>query len=310
MIVVLTRPENSKSAVKLGYPCFTEANKGQIPRDAKVVRWGNGLSGDVPSWPLVLNKAAIMAVSTDKLAALRSVGRVTTVPELYASGEAAQVGTKIVVRPATHSEGSDFELVTTPRNYRVPEGYHGTEFIPDTREYRVWFVRDKYLVAKRIPRTSEGQTPDEVCRSKWGYSFLEGCFDKLREAMGLARQAIPLDFGAADFLWTDDFRGTGQGKWVFLEFNSAPSLDHDKVLRHFQTHLVAILGAQTSNPVVEVPAPTVRRVADVPTRNYVPINTTDGTSEAGSWESRYEAKLRAERAAKEKAIRDRVYGDI
>src|SRR6266403_2578344 len=127
MIVVLTRPENAKSAIKLGYPCFNSAT--EISSGHKVIRWGNGMEPDKAGWSMVLNKYQAMSLSTDKLAALQSMSRVVKTPKLYQEGDAVPYGTKVVVRPASHAEGSDFELVTAPRSYRFASGMHATEFI-------------------------------------------------------------------------------------------------------------------------------------------------------------------------------------
>ena len=292
MIVTLTRSENAKSAIKLGYPLYSAA--GSVPANAKVVRWGNGMELDRAGWSLVLNKAGVLELSTDKLAALQSLARTVKTPEIKTEGQRITEG-KWVVRPHNHAEGSDFELLDAP--FTVDSGCHATRFIPDTREYRVWFVRDKYLVAKRTPRTSEGQHLNDPCRSKWGYIFQDACFEKLAEEMAKARQAIPLDFGAADVLWTDSFNGGG-GAWLFLEFNSAPSLDHGKVLQHFQTHLASILGPQEAPVVVRQPAcaPVSLNRTPSPTAWATHVPTT------GGWEAMYKAELAARVAARKAEI--------
>ena len=299
MIVTLTRPENAKSAIKLGYPVFSSAY--HIPNASKVIRWGNGMDSDKPGWALVLNKSATLQLSIDKLAALQALSRTVKTPDLKTEGTRTTSGSW-VVRPHNHAEGSDFEV--RDGAFTVPSGYHATRFIPYTREYRVWFIRDKYLVAKRVPRTSEGQSSDDQCRSKWGYSFCDVVFSKLKEEMGKARLAIPLDFGAADVLWTDDWNGSGSGAYAFLEINSAPSLDHDRVLEHFQTHLASILGPQTAQVVPEV-VPTRENAANrsLECRSNTPVATVD-------WKARYKAKLAVQVAAEKAAIEKEFYDSL
>lgn len=293
---VLTRPENAKSAIKLGYPTVTEDS--DIPSGASVIRWGNGLSPDRRGWSMVLNKSTVLQLSTNKLEALRSLSRTVKTPEIYTHGQTLPRGHRYVARPANHAEGSDFQLinggVTCPTD-------HATRFIEDTREYRVWFIRDKYLVARRVPRSSEGQTASDPCRSKWGYEFCSGIFEKLKTEMDKARLAIPLDFGAVDVLWHDE-----SSSWYFLEFNSAPSMDSERVLKHFQTHLKAIVGTQTTSEVVQAERPP----SDAPNRRIErPVTPSVSPSASVTWEDRYKAKLLAERKAKEERIYREVYGD-
>ncbi len=301
--VILTRTENTKSASKLGYPLYFDRT--DIPSGSTVIRWGNGMENDQRNWEAVLNKASVLQISTDKLAALQKLSTTVKTPEVYRQGQTLPAGHRYVCRPASHAEGSDFELSDCRRRSAILATHHATRFIEDTREYRVWFVRDKYLVAKRVPRSAEGQSSSDPCRSKWGYEFQTSCFAKLKTEMDKARLAIPLDFGAVDVLWKDG-DGNTEGQWYFLEFNSAPSLDHAKVLAHFKTHLQAIVGAPVAQEVVEqVPPP--QRAANRPAeRPYMAPVTPSGAS---GWEAKYRAKLVAEKKAKEEAIYREVYGD-
>lgn len=296
-IFTLTRPENAVSGTRLGYPCVTDA--GRIPSGATVIRWGDSQSPESRSWHAVLNKKSVLQLSVDKLAALESMSRVVKTPEIFQEGSRLPRG-RFVVRPASHAEGSDFNV--RDGGYVVPTGHHATRLIEPSREYRVWFVRSNYFVAKRVPRTSEGQTADDLCRSKWGYQFQPQCFPKLAEEMAKARQAIPLDFGAVDVLWKDG-DGDVPGAYYFLEFNSAPSLDHDRVLGHFQTHLQAILRT-LARPEVPTVVPTQENAANRISERIV------ASPAPSSWEEKYKAKLLAERKAKEAAIYKEVYGDV
>lgn len=313
-VFVYTRPENSKSAVKLGWPVTTDFR--QIPRGSTVIRWGNGNGSDPRDWPRVLNKASVMELSTNKLAALQKMKEAgVSVPEVYTSGQSLPRGHRYVARPASHAEGSDFQLVDGGQ--RCPTD-HATRFIEDAREYRVWFIHDKYLCAKRVPGEEEGQEADNPCRSKWLYGPYIQPFPGLKEQMAKVRLAIPLDFGAVDALWSESER-----KWFILEVNSAPSLDAPGVLRHFQTHLTnivasvpsatgrsethlqAIVGAPEPEEIVRAEPEPVRAANRQPERP-TPIRQAPATL---TWEERYEAKLRAEKAAKEKEIWNRVYGE-
>lgn len=305
--IVLTRPENAKSAVKLGFPVVME--KREVPHNSRVIRWGNGLETDSSGWSLVLNKHSVLQISTDKLTALRSMGRVVTVPNSYDCGETLPRGHRYVGRPASHSEGSDFHLIDCRTQAATLTDDHATRYIEDANEYRVWFVREKYLVARRVPISAKGQSASDSCRSKWGYEFIPACFPKLKEEVTKARSAIPLDFGAIDVLWKEG-EGNQPGKWYFLEFNSAPSLDHDKVLKHFQTHLKAILGPEAASEVaeqVQTPQSVARRPQTIPTRNYA---TPSVQAPSSDWKAKYKAKLIAEKKAEEERIYKEVYGEL
>lgn len=305
--IVLTRPENAKSAVKLGYPVCMERTG--IPRGSTVIRWGNGLDPDTAGWAQVLNKASVMQISTDKPAALAALARVVATPKLYHQGDLLPRGARYVGRPASHAEGSDFNLIDlrgATRGVSVTDD-HATEYIEDTNEYRVWFVRNKYLLSRRVPLAAEGQSEDDTCRSKWGYQAIAEMFPKLKEEVTKARQAIPLDFGAIDVLWKegDGTVAHSVGKWYFLEFNSAPSLDTDRVLSFFKRELKAILGPETPSEVVQaVPARenAANRSVARPEAIVRPV--------AGpSWEQKYRAELLASKKARELEIQREVFGE-
>ena len=291
---VFTRPENRQSAERLGYP-LSLGNARGIPAGSNVIRWGVSSPEDQRGWGTVLNKSAVLQISIDKVAALQALARVVTTPKLFLEGQTLPAG-KYVVRPYVHAQGSDFQLVTSSGNRRVAEGHHATEFIPDTNEYRVWFVRGEYLVARRVPLEAQGNTPTDPCRSTWGYEAVQTCFPKLKAEMDKARMAIPLDFGAADVLWKEDYDANG-GRWVFLEINSAPSLDTPRVLRHFQTHLQAIVGPPVAQEVVTQPPP---RESAPNRRLSSPVGATP-TADV-SWEERYREQVRAQVAARKLQI--------
>lgn len=308
MTLVLTRPQNAVSAVKLGYPVVTSV--AEIPNGQRVIRWGNSGETDHRSWPLVLNKRQPLELAINKLAALQSLARVVKTPEI--ATRRVESGTWIL-RPENHAEGSDFSTIDGPCN--IAEGYHATRLIHPSREYRVWFVRENMLVAKRVPRTSEGQSEDDICRSKWGYKILDEVFPKLAAEVVKARQAIPLDFGAMDVLWKDELcdaqsrTGSEGGKWYFLEVNSAPSLDHARVLEFFKTHLNAILRVVPASEVVQAVPPAENACNRSLARpEAIPGAQVEHSPEG--WEARYKAKLMADRRAKEARIYREVFGDV
>ena len=237
---VMTHPRNAVSAVRLGYPVYTSLISGS----GHPINWGMseyvgmGLNGD--------GKVAKTVNKFEYLVSLMDEG--VSVPSVAAERSALGSG-QWVIRPYSHSEGSDFQLLDGPLT--VPNGKYAARFIHDTREYRVWFCgNDRFLTAKRVPRPSVNEE-DESCRSKWGYAFR----DNFPGAIMLVKKAlavVPLDFGAFDLLWSDRER-----KWYILEVNSAPSLDHATVLSFMKAGIAAMLPAERAvTPTTPAPRPT------------------------------------------------------
>lgn len=246
-VFTLCIPRTAKSAVKLGYPTMNDVTS--VPGDATIIHWGNsqGFSSDNH-----INKPEAIRKAADKIAALQTLARhEVPVPRYWAEGDTIGSGFKVVVRPNEHAEGSDFEVHTTRGAEVVPTGHHATEYIPDTREYRVWAVRKPnngpysmgytMLCARRVPRRSEGQTASDLCRSKWGYEFCDQVFPGLSPHVTKAMEALGLDFGALDCLW----KPGNPGRWYILEVNTAPSLDTDRVLSFMKGGINALVSART-----------------------------------------------------------------
>ena len=227
MTITLCRPENAVSAVKLGYPTYSvmpESYRGAV------INWGMSLirlNDSRPQDVKYCNNPSTIAVSVDKCLFLKTLHfNSLNAPDLIEAGDMAQPG--YILRPNSHAEGSDFKLLTQAED--VNEGYHATKLISPANEYRVWFFgNDKFLTAKRVPIASQNQRSNDVCKSKFGYSFdhpnYEKCIDLVKKALAVVR----LDFGAFDMLWATDER-----KWYILEVNTAPSLDHSEVKNFFK----------------------------------------------------------------------------
>ena len=229
--VVLTSEHEMKSARKLGYPVTMHHGELEEESTLKVIRWGNGYGREFRK---TLNKGSCIALNVDKPAALEKMAEVVQTPAVF-TGRVPR-GLKVVIRPMTHSMGEDFRVVTGPTT--VPSGYYAKEWIESTKEYRCWFANGRTLAAKRVPMPDSTEEANP-CRSKWGYSFIDSDgAPKLRTETLAAARAMGLDFGASDVIWSQD-----DEKYFFLEMNTAPSLDHDKVLSFFQTNLKAMLTA-------------------------------------------------------------------
>lgn len=227
MLRVLTTQGNTQSAHKLGYPLYTDSS--QILSDMRnsdvMIRWGHSGGQD---YSMVLNNAESIAENCNKLVSKQTLAGAVQTPAIYTSR--IPRGVKAVMRPLEHSQGSDFELVDGP--YTIPGGHYASKFISTPKEFRVWFSGRYMLAGKRDPITAQGQAITDPCRSKWGYLFQESVFPVLGAKTQLARQALGLDFGAADVLWSEEDR-----TYYFLELNTAPSLDHRKVLDFFKLYI-------------------------------------------------------------------------
>ena len=235
MNYIITNPRNAVSAVRLGLPVVTE-----VPRDYdNIVNWGRS---DATA-PKMLNPGTQIANTVDKYHYLTVIAQHgVSCPPTYGPGNILPRG-QYVMRPFTHEEGSDFDLVTSAGTAVVPSEFHATKFITPTREYRVWFANAKFLTARRIPRPSEDET-NESCRSKWGYQAVDN-FDGAITQVKKALAVMPLDFGAFDLLWATEER-----KWYILEVNSAPSLDTDRVRNFMVPNIKAMLRPEPAQIVI------------------------------------------------------------
>ena len=216
-----------------------------------VIRWGNS-EGDHDK---VINPKRAIRLNVNKkdaLVALMSAGVPT--PRIFPQSVPTDV--KVVIRPLSHSEGQDFMVRTGPVD--VPPGCCATEFIDTTDEYRVWFVSGhgvhKFMMAKRVPVSDEQRGQTNPCRSKWGYEFLDSVPEDLRILSKQAAKTIGLEVGAADVLRTRD-------RWVFLELNSAPSVDHEKITLFYSNGLAELIREKHGQAITHQatpPAPPMR----------------------------------------------------
>lgn len=226
MKIVLSHEREKLSARKLGHPVVEHAE--DIPRtdDITVIRWGNRTLNSEREFAHVVNKASAIKKSVNKPLALETMRTAVRTPDVYTT----QVprGVCAVIRPICHTSGVDFEMHDGP--YTIPEGHYGKKFIHAEKEYRAWFAGDDVMMARRT--SMRGQT-DPTNRSGWGYAFFGRTEGRtLREKALAAKRTLGLDFGAADVLWD-----ASAGEYVFLEMNTAPSLDHPEVLEFFRTRL-------------------------------------------------------------------------
>lgn len=239
-LYILSNDACLESATRLGERLHTRVvtSACEVPmaHNPTVIRWGTSDLCHLPrDFETVLNPAVRIRENCNKLSAIMRLGSAVSVPTVYRRRIPA--GVRAVVRPLEHTRGEGFSVVTGP--CEVPEGSYAKEFIPNTTEYRVWFVGDHMMAGKRVPMEAQGQSPSDPCRSLWGYSWRD--VTQNQRALVVAAKAVArLNFGAADILWSGE-----DDCYYVLELNTAPALDHDRVLEFFARTIPAELeGAQ------------------------------------------------------------------
>jgi len=227
MIRFITYDGMKSSAKKLGFkiednPMLRVEDYGHDP----IVRWGwSGRSynsiGVPQDYANVFNPRKAIIANCNKPKSLEILSKVVATPKRYfglvPNGETA------VIRPNEHIAGKGFLVVKGP--YMVEYGFHAMEYIKTKVEVRVWFCGKNTMIAQRARSADKSEHP---CRSEWGYEFCGHWFDPAFGPETLkAAHALGLDCGAADVLYRD-------GKCIFLELNSAPSIDHWRIEKFFK----------------------------------------------------------------------------
>lgn len=189
-----------------------------------VIRWGNHSTmfcdnrGRPVEFRNVLNPAKSISLNINKVEAHKVLSQSVRTPKLFTRVTPAYG--LFVVRPRSHQCGIGFRVVEAkgkPINLNAWE--YATEFFRTEKEFRVWFVGNRTIRARRAPIVEKKQGNEKFpCRSNWGYIFYPHVPETLHNYTIKAARAIGLDIGAADVLLAND-------KWYFLELNSSPSTD-------------------------------------------------------------------------------------
>ena len=218
-------PYNRGHTVKqLGYStsAWLEGKVGDYDNDV-IIRWGNHSTfhnrlGLAREFRNVLNPAKAITLNINKVEAHKVLSQAVRTPKLYTRQTPAYG--LFVVRPYSHQGGSGFKVVEAKGKPIDLGGWsYATEFLRTDREFRVWFVGDRTIRARRAPMAEKKQGGEKYpCRSNWGYIFYDNVGTNLHNYTIKAARAIGLDIGAADVLLAND-------KWYFLELNSSPSTD-------------------------------------------------------------------------------------
>lgn len=225
-LVIVTIPSEETSAKALGFPVYLE----QPPRavkDTTLLRWGCGDSAETRSD--VLNPGPAIALNVRKYSATKEMAKTVNTARVYVGNVPDKI--EVIIRPFAHTGGAGYRPRKGP--CEVEEGCYAVEAIKTKNEYRVWFCPTDTMMAKRVPLDDKQNKEWEEkypCRSEWGYRFLDYVPKDLANDVRRAQKAIGLDFGAADVLELD-------GKWLFLELNSAPSIDCPRILRFYKRAL-------------------------------------------------------------------------
>ncbi len=238
MIKLLTIGSELSSAKKLGLDVATSFEDKFVSDFKKdvVVRWGaselyyndsNGYS--CRDFPNVINKSLVISKNCHKKSALQRLSKVVNTPKIYQGKVPA--GIKVVIRPIQHAGGNDFSIQKGPLD--IEYDYYATEFIETDKEFRVWFCGDAMFACRRVALTDADEKAFP-CRSNWGYSYLDSIPVLLRSDSKKAIDCIGLDLGALDVLYKN-------GKYYFLEGNSAPSIDTNSLIRFYKENLLKLV---------------------------------------------------------------------
>lgn len=228
MIKILTIGSELKSAQKLGFDT-SKHFAGYVKNYDAVIRWGNSTlfynnekETRLGEFKNVINPSAAIALNCQKNQALAKLSTVVPTPDLYK--ENVPDGVEVVYRPWDHSHGRGFSTKKGP--LAIDWGYYATQFIKTENEFRVWFVGNQTFCAKRVA-LNDNDTKAYPCRSNWGYSYCDYVPTILHEHTLNAAKVIGLECGAADVLFY-------KRKYYFLELNSAPTIDTNKLKTFFQ----------------------------------------------------------------------------
>ena len=199
------------------------------------VRWGSSrfCGCKAKEYPKVINSSVAILNAVDKELALKLLSTKVKIPTLYWGNTTIPAGVRVVYRERYHSEGSNFKVITGPFRVEGP-GYHATEFIPTPYEYRAWVCGDRVRVAKRIKLRENEDYEVNPCRSKWGYEVITTT-DNMKKLALASVKVLKLDFGAVDFLWSED-----HNCYFVLEVNTGPSLDTPALLEFFRAGVLAL----------------------------------------------------------------------
>ena len=244
MIKILTITNEYDSVAKLGFECRTcfDGRVENFNNDI-IIRWGNSSlllnkSGEEQDFKNIINKAKFISFNCKKNLSLQKLSQVVNTPKIFTTKVPEK--TVVVYRPIYHTGGEGFSVFEGPLD--IQHEYYATEWIETTKEYRVWFCGNRFLMAKRFTENKCKLQAKYPCRSSYQYKFYKKVPEELKKEVLIGAKTLNLLFGAADILRKNK-------KYYFCEYNSAPSLDDNKLVTFYKEELLKLVTELFSNKI-------------------------------------------------------------
>jgi hypothetical protein len=237
MIRILTIPSEIEYLKRLGYPVSSHivGRVEDFDRDI-IIRFGNSsLFYDrnyrSAEFRNVLNPASNISSNINKIGTRKKLSSVVNVPRTFY--KYTPNNGVFVIRNRNHSAGSGFRVREAKgQSIRLNEGReYASEYIFGD-EFRMWFVGNRTMRALRYSAT--GINPRFACKSKWSYEYCNTVSEDLHNQVLLGARTLGLSFGAADVI-------RNNGRWYFLEYNTAPSIDTATLRRFFKRNFDSLI---------------------------------------------------------------------
>lgn len=241
-VIILTCNSELESAKKLGYENTVTILNGitdQYKTDL-VVRWGNGAEyvnqfGSASEFPNAITNYKNIELNCSKHECSKKLSEVVLTPKLWTKN--IPRGKLAVYRPTAHASGKDFKVVKG--SFNIEPNHYATEFIKSDREIRVWYCNGKTMAARRVTKNQKRLSEEFKCRSLWSYKIWKKTPKHLHKKAIKAANHLGFKYGAFDIIISKD------NKYYFLENNTAPSLDHSKIIKFYQRGLKSIVNKKS-----------------------------------------------------------------
>jgi len=240
-VILLTPQSEKESSEKLGFD--TRLNLyGTIEDflDTIVIRWGYGYSaynraGKECEYKHFITNYKNIQTNCNKLESTQKLSKVVLTPKIYTKN--VPKGKLVVVRPFAHSRGENFEVKKGP--LKLKGKTYAADFIKCEKEIRAFYCNGKVMVVSRVTQNEQRLKEKYKCRSLWPYSKPWKKVSKILENQVLkAAKHLGFQYGAFDILCKND-------KYIFLENNTAPSLDSNFVINFYKTGIDQIVNKKT-----------------------------------------------------------------
>ena len=237
-VIILTCNSEIESAKKLGYTDTLDFLSGNVEKynTQLIVRWGNGMEynnqfGSPVEFQNVITKCKSIELNCNKPKALKKLSEVVLTPRLWT--KAVPKRKLAVFRPTAHAAGKDFQVKKGP--FQVDSYHYATEFVRSDKEIRVWYCNGKTMCARRVTKNQKRLDEKFKCRSLWSYNIWKKTPIRLHKQVLKAAKHLGFEYGAFDIIIGKN------NKYYFLENNTAPSLDHSRIIKFYQRGLKSII---------------------------------------------------------------------